>query len=168
VRSASQIYRVTQRLVARSRRACPERGRGNPEGAYPTHAVRLFNRRGPQPGAPSQSFPGPRTRTGSILQYPAATPTFSVAIQARFTLASPATCIRASCNIRRARWKVSLRTMAASACSILRAMRTFAQPSLGKTTQKLAARKEAQAHSHDQFRVQGPCTDLGMEDDYRA
>ena len=42
-RSAPQIYRVTQRLVARSRRACPELSRGNPEGAYPTHAVRTFS-----------------------------------------------------------------------------------------------------------------------------
>jgi hypothetical protein len=29
-RSASQIHRVTQRSMARSRRACPERSRGNP------------------------------------------------------------------------------------------------------------------------------------------
>jgi hypothetical protein len=35
-----------------------------------------------------------------------------------------------------------------------------------KQTQRLAARKEAQPHSHDQSRVQRPCTDLGMEDDY--
>jgi len=38
----------------------------------------------------------------------------------------------------------------------------------GKTTQRLAARKEAQPHSHHQPRVQRPCTDLGMEDDYSA
>jgi predicted GIY-YIG superfamily endonuclease len=38
----------------------------------------------------------------------------------------------------------------------------------GKTTQRLAARKEAQPHSHHQSRVQRPCTDLGMEDDYSA
>ena len=42
-RSASQIYRVTWRLMARSRRACPERSRGNPEGAYLTHAARSFS-----------------------------------------------------------------------------------------------------------------------------
>jgi hypothetical protein len=42
-RSASQIYRVTQRLAARSRRACPERSRRNPEGAYLAHAVRSFS-----------------------------------------------------------------------------------------------------------------------------
>jgi hypothetical protein len=42
-RSASQIYRVTQRLMARSRRACPERSRGNPEGAYLTHAALSFS-----------------------------------------------------------------------------------------------------------------------------
>jgi hypothetical protein len=57
---------------------------------------------------------GPRTRTASILLWPAVTSTFSAAIEARFTLASPATCICASCNIRRARWKVSLRPTAAS------------------------------------------------------
>jgi hypothetical protein len=34
---------VTQRLVARSRRACPERSRGNPESAYLTHASRSFS-----------------------------------------------------------------------------------------------------------------------------
>ncbi len=33
-RSASQMDRVPQRLVARSRRACPERSRGNPDVAY--------------------------------------------------------------------------------------------------------------------------------------
>ncbi len=38
----------------------------------------------------------------------------------------------------------------------------------GKTTQRLAARKEAQPHSHGQSRVQRPCTELGMEDDYGA
>jgi putative endonuclease len=37
-----------------------------------------------------------------------------------------------------------------------------------ETTQRLAARKEAQPHSHYQSRVQRPCTDLGMEDDYSA
>jgi predicted GIY-YIG superfamily endonuclease len=38
----------------------------------------------------------------------------------------------------------------------------------GKTTQRLAARKEAQPHLHDQSRVQRFRTDLGMEDDYSA
>jgi hypothetical protein len=42
-RSASRVYRVAERLVARSRRACPECSRGNPEGAYPTHTVRTFS-----------------------------------------------------------------------------------------------------------------------------
>jgi hypothetical protein len=42
-RTASQIYRVTQRLNARSRRACPERSRRNPDGAYLTHAARSFS-----------------------------------------------------------------------------------------------------------------------------
>ncbi len=41
-RSASQIYRVTQRLMARSRRACPEHSRGNPDGVYLAPAVRSF------------------------------------------------------------------------------------------------------------------------------
>ncbi len=38
----------------------------------------------------------------------------------------------------------------------------------GETTQRLAARKEAQPHSHHPSRVQRPGTDLGMEDDYSA
>jgi hypothetical protein len=42
-RSASQFYRVTQRLMARSRRACPERSRGNPEGADLNPAARSFS-----------------------------------------------------------------------------------------------------------------------------
>src|ERR1700722_1459614 len=123
----------------------------------------------PAPGGTRHGLSlGPRTRTASILPCPAATSTFSAAIQARYTLASPATCICASCNIRRARGKVSLRTMAASACATLKVMKTFAKPWLEKTTQRLAARKEARPHSHHQSRVQRPCTDLGMEDDYSA
>ena len=39
----SQIYRVSQCLVARNRRACPGRSRRNPEGAHLTHAVRAFS-----------------------------------------------------------------------------------------------------------------------------
>ena len=42
-RSDSQIYRVTPRLMARSRRACPEHSRGNPEDAYLAYAVRSFS-----------------------------------------------------------------------------------------------------------------------------
>jgi hypothetical protein len=42
-RSASPIDRVIQRLVARSRRACPERSRRNLGGAYFTHAARSFS-----------------------------------------------------------------------------------------------------------------------------
>ena len=45
-RSASQIYRVTQRLAARSRRACPEHSRRNPEGACHTDAARSFSTTG--------------------------------------------------------------------------------------------------------------------------
>jgi hypothetical protein len=45
----------------------------------------------PEPGETRHGFsPGPRTRIGSILLYPAAASTFSAAIQARFTLASRA------------------------------------------------------------------------------
>src|SRR5260370_25713295 len=36
-------YRVTQRSMARSRRACPERSRRNREDAYLTHAARSFS-----------------------------------------------------------------------------------------------------------------------------
>jgi hypothetical protein len=123
----------------------------------------------PDLAGPPRSFPGAENQElASILLCPAPTSTFLAAIRARFTLASPATCISVSCNIRRARGKVSLRPMAASACSTLKATKIFAQLSLGKTTQRLAARKEAQPHSHDQSRVQRPCTDLGMEDDYSA
>jgi hypothetical protein len=43
--------------------------------------------------------------TASLLLCQAATSTFLAPIQARFTLASPATCICVSRNIRRARWK---------------------------------------------------------------
>jgi hypothetical protein len=42
-RSASQVYRVTPRSMARSRRACPERSRRNPEDAYLGYAVRSFS-----------------------------------------------------------------------------------------------------------------------------
>jgi hypothetical protein len=49
-RSASQIDRVTRRLVARSRRACPERSRRNPGGAYLTHAARSFSTAESAPG----------------------------------------------------------------------------------------------------------------------
>ena len=148
-RSASPIARVIQRLW---------RGVEGPRRRYLTHAVRSFSTTEPAPGWAATVVPRGREPTS----------TFSAAIQARFTLASPATCISVSCNIRRARGKVSLRPMAASACSTLKATKIFAQPSLGKTAQRLAARKEAQPHSHDQSRVQRPCTDLGMEDDYSA
>jgi hypothetical protein len=47
-RSASQTYRVPQCLVARSRRACPERSRRNLGGAYLTHAVRSFSTTEPE------------------------------------------------------------------------------------------------------------------------
>src|ERR1700677_5009622 len=53
------------------------------------------------PAGPPRSFPrgAENQELASILLCPAATSTFSAAIQARFTLASPATCICASCNI---------------------------------------------------------------------
>ena len=155
--------------MARSRRACPERSRGNPGGAYLTHAARTFSTTEARTGGSATVFPRAENQElASLLLCPAATSTFSAAIRARFTLPSPATCICASCNIRKARWKVSLQPMAASACFTLKATKTFAQPSLGKNNSKAAARKEAQPHSGDQPRVQRPCTDLGMEDDYSA
>ena len=62
-RSASPIYRVTQRLVARSRRACPERSRRNLGGAYFTHAVRSFSTTEPAPGRGRHGLSlGPRTK----------------------------------------------------------------------------------------------------------
>src|ERR1700683_513638 len=48
-RSASQIDRLIQGFMARSRRACPERSRRNPGGAYLTHAVRSFSTTEPVP-----------------------------------------------------------------------------------------------------------------------
>jgi hypothetical protein len=49
---------------------------------------------------------------------------------------SPATCISVSYNIKKVRGKVSVRPMAASACSILNATKIFAQPSPGKNNSK--------------------------------
>jgi hypothetical protein len=40
---APHRYRVTQRLGRGVRRACPERSRGNPNGADPTHADRTLS-----------------------------------------------------------------------------------------------------------------------------
>ena len=45
-------------------------------------------------------------------------------------------------QLRRARGKVSLRPMAASACSTLRVRKTFAQPSLGKNNSKAGDAKK--------------------------
>ena len=61
-RSASQIYRVTQRLMARSRRACPERSRRNPEGAYFTHAALGFSTTEAALGRPATVFPWGRDK----------------------------------------------------------------------------------------------------------
>jgi hypothetical protein len=76
----------------------------------------------------------------------------------------------ASCDVRQLHLhsRQSLRPTAASACSTLRVMKTFAKPSLGKNNSKAGTRKEARPHSHHQSRVQRPCTDLGTEDDFRA
>jgi hypothetical protein len=52
---------------------------------------------------------------------------------------------------------------AASACSTLKATQYSHGYRRGKTTQKLAARKEAQRHWHDQSQVQRPCADLGWQ-----
>src|ERR1700760_4016765 len=49
-----------------------------------------------------------------------------------------------------------------------KATKLFTPPFLGKTTQRVPAREEARPHWHDQSRIQRPCTDLGMEDDYCA
>src|SRR5882724_10042886 len=77
-----------------------------------------------------------------------------------------ATCICASYNIRRAGCKVSLQPIAASACSTLRVTKTFAKPSLGKNNSKAGGAKRSSTFALS--RVQRPCTDLGMEDDYSA
>ena len=55
-RSASQIYRVVQRLVARSRRACPERSRRNLEGSLSCQCC-------------SELFDYPSPRTEFFLRY---------------------------------------------------------------------------------------------------
>ena len=141
----------------------------DPEGAYPTHAVRTLSNTEAHSWRISHGLPpGPRTRTGSILLCPAATSTFSAAIQACFTLALPATYICASCNIRRASGRFHC-GLWLQAPALLRGLgRQSHSHRSGKTMQRLAARKEAQPHSHDPSRVQRPCTDLGMEDDFSA
>jgi hypothetical protein len=135
-RSASQIYHVTEHWW---------RGVEGPRGClfYPcrselstTQARTGQIRHGLSTMAENQEL-------ASILLCPAATSTFSAAIPARFTLASPATCISASCNIRRGRWKVSLRPIAASAYSILKSTKAFAQPSLGKNNSKAGGAKRS-------------------------
>jgi hypothetical protein len=76
----------------------------DPEGAYLTHAVRSFSTTEARTWRRCHDLSlGLTTRTASILLCPPATSTFSAAKQVRFTLASPATCICASCNIGRAR-----------------------------------------------------------------
>ena len=79
--SASQIYRVAQRLVARSRRACPELSRGNPEGAYLAHAACSFSTTEAHTWRTRHGL-WPRTSTASILLWLPATSRFSPALQA--------------------------------------------------------------------------------------
>jgi hypothetical protein len=70
-RSASPIYRVTQRLVARSRRACPESSRGNLGGPYLPMPLGAFQPPKPAPGGPAPVFPRAREpRTCSHLAIP--------------------------------------------------------------------------------------------------
>src|ERR1700688_3746372 len=92
----------------------------DPEDAHLAYAVRSFSTTEARTGPTRHGLSlGPRGRTTSISPCPAATSIFSAAIQARFTLASPATCICASCNTGRACGQVSLRTMAAKATALL-------------------------------------------------
>jgi hypothetical protein len=135
-RSASQIYRVTQRLMARSPRT--------PRVLILPMLLGAFQPLNPALGGPATVFRWGREQEllascyGRGLHLHSRQP-----IQAPFTLASPATCISVSCNIRKTRWKVSLRPMAASACSTLRVRKTFAQPSLGKNNSKAGGAKRS-------------------------
>src|SRR5580704_116642 len=90
-RSASRIYRGTPHLMARSRRTPRMPILPMPFGAFQPPK--------PAPVGPATVFPwGREQETASILPCPAATSTFTAATQARFTLASPATYICASCT----------------------------------------------------------------------
>jgi hypothetical protein len=110
-RSASQIDRVTQRLWRGVEEPVPRVAEGTSRCLFCPCCSELFNHR-----ARTGLFPwGREPELASISLCPVSTPTFSATIQARFTLASPATCISVSCNLRKARGKVSLRPMAASA-----------------------------------------------------
>ena len=125
-RSASQIYRLTEGLW---------RGVEGPRRCliYPCCSKLLDHRGRPPffPGAENQELP-------SILPCPAPTSTFSASMQARFTLASPATCISVSCNIRRARGKGSLRPLAARNRSTLKA-RKYSHCCRASVAEKLRA-----------------------------
>jgi len=65
-RSASQTYRVIQRLVARSRRACPERSRRNPGDAYLVLLFAPFQPPKPAPADRQGLSPAPRTKLARL------------------------------------------------------------------------------------------------------
>jgi hypothetical protein len=116
----------------------------DPEDAYLAYAVRSFSiTRSRQRSDRPRSFPGREQELLASCHVRQLHLHSRQPIGARLTLASPATCICASCNIRRARGKVSLRPMAASACSTLRVMKTFAKPSLGKNNSKAGDAKRS-------------------------
>jgi hypothetical protein len=97
-RSASQIYRVTQCLMARSRRTPRVLTLPMPLGAFQPPK--------PAPGGPTTVFDWGRDKNCWHLAMAGGYIYILGSHKARFTLASPATCICASCNIRRAglRW----------------------------------------------------------------
>jgi hypothetical protein len=111
---------------------------------------------------------GPRTRTASILLWPAATSTFSAAIQARFTLASPATCICVPCKIE-GTWEGFTATYGCKRLLYFEGYEDI-RTAIAREKQLKGWRREKKLNliSHDQSRVQRFCTDLGMEDDYSA
>jgi hypothetical protein len=74
-RSASQIYRVTQRLVARSRRT--------PEMLILPMPFTPFQPPKPAPRAPATVFPAPRTRTGRLQCTKRCTPDHQVRTEER-------------------------------------------------------------------------------------
>jgi putative endonuclease len=125
-RSASQIYRKQRALW---------RGVEGPRGclSYPCRSD-LFNHRSPHRADPPRSFSWAENQElASILLCPAATSTFSGTLYIGVT---SNLYLRVMQHITRARWKVSFRPMAASACSTLRVTKTFARPSLGEKQRK--------------------------------
>jgi hypothetical protein len=128
-RSASQIYLVTQRLMARSLSRAESKDH---EDACLTHAVEPFQPLKPALGGSPQSFPGPTATTASILLMSGGYIYILVSHTGTLYIGVTSNLYQRVMNIRRAHWKVSLRTMAAGACSTLNVTKTFARPSLGK------------------------------------